>query len=166
MYFNAKRNVRTWLYVEEMQSLFAYPTVLNYFSRFSNEGRKFGLLLTGITQNAVAMLNNEAAQNIVLNADFIMLLKQSPLDRMRWVELLNLSEQEEECIDESAEAGDGLLIAGNARVPIRGSSRRQRALRPVQHQPQRDQGTEYRFQEEGRQGHLSRERTVNVNEAI
>lgn len=120
MYFNAKRGVRTWLYVEEMQSMFAYPTVLNYFSRFSNEGRKFGLLLTGITQNAVAMLNNEAAQNIVLNADFLMLLKQSPLDRMRWVELLNLSEQEEECIDESAEAGDGLLIAGNARVPIRG----------------------------------------------
>lgn len=120
MYYNAQRNVRTWLYVEEMQSMFAYPTVLNYFSRFANEGRKFGLLLTGITQNAVAMLNNEAAQNIVLNADFLMLLKQSPLDRMRWVELLNLSEQEEECIDESAEAGDGLLIAGNARVPIRG----------------------------------------------
>lgn len=120
MYFNAKRGVRTWLYVEEMQSLFAYPTVLNYFSRFSNEGRKFGLLLTGITQNAVAMLNNEAAQNIVLNADFLMLLKQSPLDRQKWVELLNLSPQEEECIDESAEAGDGLLIAGNARVPIHG----------------------------------------------
>ena len=67
------------------------------------------------------MINNEAARNIVLNADFLMLLKQSPLDRMKWTELLNLSEQEEEeCIDESAEAGDGLLIAGNARVPIRG----------------------------------------------
>ena len=49
-----------------------------------------------------------------------MLLKQSPLDRMKWAELLNLSEQEEECIDDSAEAGDGLLLAGNARVPIRG----------------------------------------------
>lgn len=121
MYFNAKRNVRTWLYVEEMQSMFAYPTVLNYFSRFSNEGRKFGLLLTGISQNATAMLANEAARNIVLNADFLMLLKQSPLDRMKWAELLNLSEQEEECIDESAEPGDGLLIAGNARVPIRGN---------------------------------------------
>lgn len=120
MYYNARKGVRTWLYVEEMQSMFAYPTVLNYFSRFSNEGRKFGLLLTGITQNAVAMLNNEAARNIVLNADFLMLLKQSPLDRIKWTELLNLSEQEEECIDESAEAGDGLLIAGNARVPIRG----------------------------------------------
>ena len=120
MYFNALKGVRTWLYIEEMQSLFAYPTVLNYFSRFSNEGRKFGLLLTGITQNATAMLANEAAQNIVLNADFLMLLKQSPLDRKAWVDLLNLSDQEEECIDESAEAGNGLLIAGAARVPVEG----------------------------------------------
>ena len=120
MYYNAKRGVRTWLYVEEMQSLFAYPTVLSYFSRFANEGRKFGLLLTGITQNATAMLANDAAQNIVLNADFLMLLKQSPLDRLKWVELLNLSDQEEEAIDESCEPGDGLLIAGSARVPIRG----------------------------------------------
>lgn len=121
MYQNKKKNIRTWLYVEEMQSMFAYPTVLNYFSRFANEGRKFGMLLTGITQNAVAMLENKAAQNIVLNADFIMLLKQSPLDRRRWVDLLSLSEQEEECIDETVEAGDGLLIAGKARVPIRGN---------------------------------------------
>lgn len=120
MYQNARNGIRTWLYVEEIQSLFSYPTVLSYFSRFSNEGRKFGLLLTGITQNAVAILENKAAQNIVLNADFLMLLKQSPLDRMKWVELLSLSEQEEECIDESAEAGDGLLIAGSAHIPIRG----------------------------------------------
>ena len=120
MYFNAKRGVRTWLYVEEVQSLFAYPTVLNYFSRFSNEGRKFGLLLTCISQNAVAMLKNKAAQNLVLNSDFLLLLKQSPLDRAEWVRLLGLSEQEEEFIDESVEPGDGLLIAGGARVPIRG----------------------------------------------
>ena len=120
MYFNARRGVRTWLYVEEMQSMFAYPTVLNYFSRFANEGRKFGLLLTGITQNATAILDNKAAQNILLNADFLMLLKQSPLDRMKWSELLDLSKAEEECIDETAEAGDGLLIAGASRIPIRG----------------------------------------------
>ena len=120
MYQNAERNVRTWLYVEEMQSMFAYPTVLRYFSRFANEGRKFGMLLTGITQNASAMLENEAARNIVTNADFLMLLKQSALDRKQWINLLNLSEQEEEFIDESCEPGNGLLIAGPARVPIRG----------------------------------------------
>lgn len=120
MYRNARRGIRTWLYVEEIQSLFAYPTVLSYFSRFSNEGRKFGLLLTGITQNAVAILENKEAQNIVLNADFLMLLKQSPLDRLKWVDLLSLSELEEDCISESAEPGDGLLIAGSAHIPVRG----------------------------------------------
>ena len=69
------------------------------------------------------MLDHEEARNMVLNSDFVLLHKQSPLDRMKWAELLNLSEQEEECIDESAEPGDGLLIAGNARVPIRGKFR-------------------------------------------
>ena len=128
MYYNASRNIRTWLYVEEMQSMFAYPTVLRYFSRFANEGRKFGMLLTGITQNAGAMLENEAARNIVTNADFLMLLKQSPLDRRTWVHLLNLSAQEEEVIDESAEPGNGLLIAGAARVPIRGKFPENNAL--------------------------------------
>lgn len=120
MYQNAERNVRTWLYVEEMQSMFAYPTVLRYFSRFANEGRKFGMLLTGITQNASAMLANEAACNIVTSADFLMLLKQSALDRKQWINLLNLSVQEEQYIDESCEPGNGLLIAGPARVPIKG----------------------------------------------
>lgn len=128
MYYNASRNIRTWLYVEEIQSMFAYPTVLRYFSRFANEGRKFGMILTGITQNATAMLDNEAARNIVTNADFLMLLKQSPLDRKEWIRLLNLSEQEEECIDESTEPGDGLLIAGAARVPIRGKFPKGNAL--------------------------------------
>ena len=61
--------------------MFKYPSVLSYFSRFANEARKFGGLLTGITQNSVAMLGNDAARPIVLNADFIMLLKQSPVDR-------------------------------------------------------------------------------------
>ena len=120
MYANHARGIRTWLYVEEIQSMFKYPTVLNYFSRFANEGRKFGLLLTGITQSASAMFGNENARNIISNADFIMLLKQSPIDRANWVNLLNLSEQEEECIDETVEAGDGLLIAGAARIPVSG----------------------------------------------
>ena len=75
------------------------------------------------------MLNNEAAQNIVLNADFLMLLKQSPVDRLEWSSLLNLSEQEEECIDESVEPGDGLLIAGAARIPIRGKLLRAKQAR-------------------------------------
>ena len=48
------------------------------------------------------------------------LINHKLIDRAEWVRLLGLSEQEEEFIDESVEPGDGLLIAGGARVPIRG----------------------------------------------
>ena len=51
MYANFEKGLRTWLYIEEMESLFKYPSVLNYFRRFSNECRKFNMYLTGITQS-------------------------------------------------------------------------------------------------------------------
>ncbi|MCI9130312.1 MAG: conjugal transfer protein TraC [Eggerthellaceae bacterium] len=120
MYANHAKGRRTWIYIEEIQSMFAYPTVLSYFSRFANEARKFGGIITGITQNSVAMLENEKARAIVLNADYIMLLKQSPVDRQTWTDLLGLSAEEAGFVDESCKCGDGLLIAGAARVPIKG----------------------------------------------
>ena len=56
---------------------------------------------------------------MVLNSDFILLHKQSPLDRRAWAELLDFSAQEAGYIDESIKAGEGLLIAGGARIPIK-----------------------------------------------
>ena len=56
---------------------------------------------------------------MVLNSDYILLFKQSPLDRQAWAKLLDFSPQEEAYIDESIKAGEGLLIAGGARVPIK-----------------------------------------------
>ena len=79
------------------QSLFDHPAIVSYFSKFWAEGRKFNLVCTGITQNSVYMLAHEEARNMVLNSDFILLHKQSPLDRKAWVE----------------------LVAGAARVPIK-----------------------------------------------
>ncbi len=119
MYLNFERGVSTWLYIDEVQSLFEHPSVVTYFSRFWAEGRKFGLICTGITQNSVYMLEHEEARNMVLNSDFILLHKQSPLDRRAWADLLGLSEQEEDFIGESAKPGEGLLVAGAARVPIK-----------------------------------------------
>lgn len=55
---------------------------------------------------------------MVLNSDYILLLKQSPLDRQAWVKLLDLSAQEEAYVDESIKPGEGLLAAGGARIPI------------------------------------------------
>jgi len=120
MYANFAAGRRTWLYIEEIQSLFGYPEVLKYFTRLVAEGRKFGLLMTGITQNTEILLKNDDAKLLVLNSDYILLLKQSPIDRLKWADLEDLSEQEADCIDETVEPGDGLLIFGDVRVPIRG----------------------------------------------
>lgn len=119
MYANFERGVTTWLYIDEVQSLFEHPSIVSYFSKFWAEGRKFNLICTGITQNSVYMLEHEEARNMVLNSDFVLLHKQSPLDRRAWADLLGLSEREEGYIDESAKPGEGLLIAGAARVPIK-----------------------------------------------
>lgn len=119
MYCNFERGVTTWLYIDEVQSLFGHPAIISYFSKFWAEGRKFNLICTGITQNSVYMLEHVEARNMVLNSDFILLHKQSPVDRKAWVELLDLSAQEAGYIDESVKAGEGLLIAGGARIPIK-----------------------------------------------
>lgn len=119
MYYNFERGVTTWLYIDEVQSLFGHPAIISYFSKFWAEGRKFNLICTGITQNSMYMLDHEEARNMVLNSDFILLHKQSPLDRKAWAELLDLSTQEAGYLDESIKAGEGLLVAGGARIPIK-----------------------------------------------
>lgn len=119
MYYNFERGVTTWLYIDEVQSLFGHPSIIAYFSKFWAEGRKFNLVCTGITQNSVYMLEHDEARNMVLNSDFILLHKQSPLDRKAWADLLDMSAQEASYIDESVRAGEGLLVAGGARVPLK-----------------------------------------------
>ena len=119
MYHNFERGITTWLYIDEVQSLFGHPAIIDYFAKFWAEGRKFNLIATGITQNSTYMLAHESARNMVLNSDFCLLHKQSALDRKSWAELLSLSDTEEGFIDDSIKAGEGMLVAGGVRVPIR-----------------------------------------------
>lgn len=119
MYENFERGVTTWLYIDEVQSLFGHPTIIDYFAKFWAEGRKFNLICTGISQNTSHMLTHERARTMVLNSDFMLLHKQASQDLAAWANMLNLSGQEKECIGESIKAGEGLLVAGGARVPIR-----------------------------------------------
>ena len=119
MYSNFERGIRTWLYIDEVQSLFGHPSVISYFSKFWAEGRKFGLIATGITQNSTYMLDHEEARTMVLNSDFCLLHKQSGLDRKAWIDLLGLSAIEAEYIGDGIKAGEGLLIAGGAHIPIK-----------------------------------------------
>ena len=108
----------TWLYIDEVQSLFAHPTVVEYFARLWREGRKFGLICTGISQNTSHMLANAEARDMVLNSEFFLLHKQSTADLDAWAEMLQLSATERGYIGDAVKPGEGLLISAGIRVPI------------------------------------------------
>lgn len=108
----------TWLYIDEVQSLFAHPTVVEYFARLWREGRKFGLICTGISQNTSHMLANAEARDMVLNSEFFLLHKQSTADLDAWAEMLQLSATERAYIGDAVKPGEGLLISAGIRVPI------------------------------------------------
>ena len=94
----------TWLYIDEVQSLFAHPTVVEYFARLWREGRKFGLICTGISQNTSHMLANAEARDMVLNSEFFLLHKQSTADLDAWAEMLQLSATERGYIGDASTA--------------------------------------------------------------
>lgn len=108
----------TWLYIDEVQSLFCHPTVVEYFCRLWREGRKFGLICTGISQNTSQMLASREARDMVLNSEFFLLHKQSSADLEAWSDMLSLSPDERKRIDDGISPGDGLLISAGTRVPI------------------------------------------------
>ncbi len=118
MYVNHERGISTWLYIDEVQSLYSHPAILDFLGRLWREGAKNGLICTGMTQSASALsLAGEGAQ-IMDQSGFFLILQQAPTDRRFWEESLSLSEQEVSYIDETASRGSGLLIADAIRVPI------------------------------------------------
>ena len=116
---NKELGIRTWLYIDEVQGMFSHPAIIDYFSKFYAEGRKDNLVCTGISQNATALLAHERARTMVMNCDFVLLFKQAAQDLAVWSETLSLSAAECGYIDDTARPGEGMCIAGSARVPIR-----------------------------------------------
>ena len=114
--YNHERGIRTWLYIDEVQSLFDNAAVVRYFDKFWSEGRAWGMIPTGITQTVGRLVRNETAQNLLRTSGFLALLRQSDLDKQQLTHILQLSPQQQSDIERSIGDGEGLLIAGNATV--------------------------------------------------
>ena len=78
------------------------------------------MYLTGITQSTEAMMRNPDASSIVKQSDFVVLLRQSKEDRDYWAEALGLSPLQLSSIDDATPRGNGLLVFGDSRIPIKG----------------------------------------------
>ena len=108
---------KTWIVVDEAHLLFANPFSAQFLSSLWKRARKYGGICTGITQNVEELLESDLARKMLSNSDYIMMLNQSPSDRSKLAEILNISPTQLGFVT-NANAGQGLLFAGNSIIPF------------------------------------------------
>lgn len=114
---NRKIGRRTWVYIDEFQLLLLDPYCSNYFFEVSGRSRKWGAILTSITQHVETVLLNDDARRMLSDCQYIKLLNQHQNDRQHLGELLGISPEELSYIT-NADPGCGLLVAGKAIIPF------------------------------------------------
>ena len=95
------------------QSYYASEQLKQLYKR----GRKYGLVITGITQNCTELLASKQAKGMIGNADFILMLNQHSEDLDVLRDMLPISETLEQFV-KGADAGCGLLFAEKVVVPV------------------------------------------------
>lgn len=108
---------RTWVYTDEFQLLLRDKESMNYYFEISGRARKWGAILTSITQHVESILMDEDARRMLSDCQYIKLLNQAPLDAQQLGKLLKISPEELDYIT-NVDAGSGLLIAGRSVVPF------------------------------------------------
>lgn len=114
---NKNSGVRTYCYCDEIHVMFQSYYAANFLKQLYKRGRKYGMCITGLTQNVEDLLRSEQARGMIANSDFIMMLNQSYEDLKILANMLNISETQMGYVT-GADAGSGLLFAEKVIVPF------------------------------------------------
>ena len=114
---NRKKGKFTWIYMDEFHLFLKSDAVLDFLMSIWKRARKFGGGPTGITQNISDLLKSQAAETIFSNSSLIVMLNQAPGDRAALARLLNISETQQQYIN-NARKGSGLIWTGHAIIPF------------------------------------------------
>lgn len=109
--------IRTWLYADEFHVWFNNDYAVATFKDIFKRARKYGLGVTGITQNIDELLDNEEARLMLSNADFLLLLNQKRTDAISLQELLGLSDEQLRHIS-NVRPGCGLINTAGVSIPF------------------------------------------------
>jgi type IV secretory pathway VirB4 component len=115
---NSGKNVRTYCYADEVHVLFKNKDSAGYLQQLYKRGRKYGLVITGITQDIGDLLRSEEGCGMVYNSNFLLLLRQASENIKTLSEMLGMSESQCEEL-RRAPNGSGLLKANTIIVPFR-----------------------------------------------
>ena len=114
---NKNRGVRTYAYCDEIHVMFKTYYSAEFLRQLYKRGRKYGLCITGLTQNVEDLLRSEQARSMIGNSDFIMMLNQNSEDLALLSHMLGISDAQRDFVF-GANAGCGLLFAENTIVPF------------------------------------------------
>lgn len=114
---NRKRGKYTRVYIDEAHLFFKNEYSADFLLKAWKRFRKYGGLLTGITQNIEDCLKNDTARGMLSNSEFLLMLNQAPSDRIELAKLLNISDTQMSYIT-NAGAGRGLIKVGGSIVPF------------------------------------------------
>lgn len=108
---------KTWIVVDEAHLLFSNQFSAAFLSSLWKRARKYGGICTGITQNVEDLLESDLARKMLSNSDYILMLNQATSDRNKLAQILNISPTQLGYVT-NANAGQGLLFAGNSIIPF------------------------------------------------
>lgn len=114
---NGKNGRPTWIYIDEIYLLFDNVNSMNFLRNLWKRARKYNGFPTGITQNVDDLLAIHDARTMLSNADFVMMLTQSSIDKSGLATLYNLGETLQTYITDS-EPGHGLIHTEFGTIPF------------------------------------------------
>lgn len=114
---NKKIGRYTWFYLDEFYLLTQTDSSASFLQQVYKRARKWQGIPTGITQNVGDLLASPQARTILNNCDFILMLNQSPIDKMQLADMLNISQTQLSYITNS-DPGQGLIYTGKSIVPF------------------------------------------------
>lgn len=114
---NRHKGKYTHIYIDEAHLFFANQFSAEFLARAWKRFRKYGGLITGITQNVSECLASPTAKLMLSNSEFVIMLNQSASDRAELAPLMNISPAQIGYID-NAPVGQGIMRVGPNIIPF------------------------------------------------
>lgn len=109
---------KTFIYFDEAHLLFADEYCLDFLKALWKRARKYGGVLTGITQNVEDLLKDEKSRSMLANSEFLLLLKQNPTDAAKLQDILHFTDSEIRYVNDTP-PGHGILVLGiKTKIPF------------------------------------------------
>lgn len=115
---NRDKGRKTYIYFDEAHLLFQDEYSLDYLRMLWKRARKYGGVLTGITQNVEDLLKDDKSRSMLSNSEFLVLLKQNPTDAAKLQDILHFTDSEIQYVNDTP-AGQGILVlGGKTKIPF------------------------------------------------